>query len=97
MFRLFEKDAPFIFDEACLEAFDDIKNRLISPSIMCAPDWSLPLEIICDASDFAIDTVLGQRHEKMFQAIYYASCTLNEAQENYTTTEKEMLATRVLL
>ena len=47
---------------------------------------------MCDASDFAIGVVLGQLHDKFFRAIYYASKTLNEAKENYTTTEKKMLA-----
>ena len=47
---------------------------------------------MCDASDFAMGAVLGQRKEKIFRAIYYASRTFNEAQEYYSTTEKEMLA-----
>ena len=47
---------------------------------------------MCDASDFAMGAVLGQRKEKIFRTIYYASRTFNEAQENYSTTEKEMLA-----
>ena len=47
---------------------------------------------MCNASDFAVGVVLGQRRENIFMPIYYASKTLNEAQENYTTTEKEMLA-----
>ena len=59
---------------------------------MAAPDWALPFEIMCDASYFAVGAVLGQRKDKVFRAIYYASRTLNDAQENYTTIEKEMLA-----
>ena len=47
---------------------------------------------MCDASDFAMGAILGQRKEKIFKVIYYASRTFNEAQENYSTTEKEMLA-----
>ena len=47
---------------------------------------------MCDASDFAMGAVLGQRKEKIFRTLYYASRTFNEAQENYSTTEKEMLA-----
>ena len=46
---------------------------------------------MCDASDYAMGAVLGQRTDKMFKAIYYASKTFNETQENYSTIEKEML------
>ena len=59
---------------------------------MVIHDWSNELEIMCDACDFATGAILGQRIEKIFKAIYYASKTFNEAQENYSTTEKEMLA-----
>jgi len=59
---------------------------------MQPPDWSLPFEIMCDASNYAIGAVLGQRKDKKAYAIYYASRTLDEAQTNYATTEKEFLA-----
>jgi hypothetical protein len=54
-------------------------------------DWSLPFEIICDASDFVVGAILGQRVGKLPHIIYYASKTLMDAQVNYTTTEKELL------
>ncbi|RVW78547.1 Transposon Ty3-I Gag-Pol polyprotein [Vitis vinifera] len=57
-----------------------------------APNWQLPFEVMCDASDFAIGVVLGQREDRKPYVIYYASKTLNEAQRNYTNTEKELLA-----
>ncbi|BBH06777.1 transposable element gene [Prunus dulcis] len=57
-----------------------------------APDWELPFEIMCDASDYAIGAVLGQRKNKLLHVIHYASRTLNDAQLNYATTEKELLA-----
>jgi hypothetical protein len=47
---------------------------------------------MCDASDYAVGAVLGQRKECRVHTIYYASKTLNEAQLNYATTEKELLA-----
>ena len=47
---------------------------------------------MCDASDYAIGAVLGQKRERIFQVIHYASRTLNDAQPNYATTEKELLA-----
>ncbi|GJT13747.1 reverse transcriptase domain-containing protein [Tanacetum coccineum] len=56
--------------------------------ILVAPDWDLPFEIMCDASDFAVGAVLGQRKTKHFQPIHYASKTMTEAQAHYTTTEK---------
>ena len=59
---------------------------------MIAPDWSKEFELMCDASDYAVGTVLGQRQDKTFHTIYYTSKVLNEAQMNYATTEKEMLA-----
>ena len=90
--RLLEKDAKFNFDESCISTFDEIKSRLVTAPIMLIPNWNNEFEIMCDASDFAMGAVLGQRTEKIFKAIYYANKTFNEAQENYSTTEKEMLA-----
>ena len=83
---------PFEFDSQCLHAFSVLKDKLISAPIFVAPDWSYPFELMCDASDFAIGAVLGQNWEKIFQVIYYASRTLNDAQLNYATTKKELLA-----
>ena len=89
--NLLEKNSAFDFDDACLQAFNAIKEKLVSAPIMIVPDWNQPFEVMCDASDFAIGAILGQRRDKLFRAIYYASLTLNEAQLNYTTTEKEIL------
>jgi hypothetical protein len=89
---LLMKDAEFIFDEQCLESFQLLKRALISAPIMQPPDWNQPFEIMCDASDYAVGAVLGQRKDKKLHAIYYASRTLDEAQINYATTEKELLA-----
>ncbi|XP_074265946.1 uncharacterized protein LOC141588401 [Silene latifolia] len=69
-----------------------IKQALISAPIIQFPDWNLPFEIICDASDYAIEAVLGPRKDKVLHSIYYASKTLDDAQINYATTEKELLA-----
>jgi len=89
---LLEKDINFTFDDSCLEAFSLLKKALVSPPVIVAPNWELPFELMCDASNYAVGAVLGQRKNRMFHAIYYASKTLNEAQVNYATTEKEMLA-----
>ncbi|XP_057418680.1 uncharacterized protein LOC130712881 [Lotus japonicus] len=92
MTNLLEKDAPFIFDEHCVSGFNLIKHRLVTAPVIVAPDWSLPFEIMCDASDIDVGAMLCQKKEKVLHAIYYASKVLNEAQRNYTTTEKELLA-----
>ena len=90
--RLLEKDTKFNFDESCQNSFEEIKSRLVEAPIMEKPDWNREFEIMCVASDFAMGAVLGQKAEKVFKAIYYVSKTFNEAQENYSTTEKEMMA-----
>ncbi|XP_070009687.1 uncharacterized protein [Nicotiana sylvestris] len=77
---LLEKDTSFKFDDACLKAFDELKRRLVTTPIIIALDWKLPFELMCDASDIAIGAVLGQRKEKIFYSIHYASRTLNPAQ-----------------
>ncbi|GJS77943.1 reverse transcriptase domain-containing protein [Tanacetum coccineum] len=92
MTRLLEKDAPFVFSQDCINAFETLKKKLIEAPILVVPDWNRPFELMCDASDFAIGVVLGQRKTKHFQPIHYASKTMTEAQIHYTTTEKEMLA-----
>ena len=89
--RFLEKDAKFKFDESCYRSFEEIISKLIAAPIMEKPDRNKEFEIMCDASDYAMGAVLGHRTDKMFKAIYYASKTFNEAQENYSTTEKEML------
>ena len=90
--RLLEKDVIINFDAQCLNAFDTLKEKLTKAPIMVAPDWSLPFELMCDASDYAVGAVLGQRKGKYFRPVYNASKTLTGAQENYTTIEKELLA-----
>ena len=82
------KEVKFDFTTECMEAFEDLKKSLITAPVVQAPDWNLPFEIICDASNFAIGAVVGQRKDKKLHAIYYASRTLDEAQRNYETTEK---------
>ncbi|GJV08064.1 reverse transcriptase domain-containing protein [Tanacetum coccineum] len=83
-----------LFRRLAFELFQTLRDRLTeAPILGIAPQTGhLPFELMCDASDFAIGAVLGQRHEKHFRPIHYASKTLIEAQTNYTTTEKELLA-----
>ena len=90
--NLLQKDTPFEWTNDCQEAFTKLKGMLTSAPIMQPPDWTIPFEIMCDASDYAVGAVLGQRKDKKPYVIYYASRTLNSAQVNYSTTEKELLA-----
>nr|GEY10008.1 reverse transcriptase domain-containing protein [Tanacetum cinerariifolium] len=91
MTRLIEKETPFVFSKDCIDAFKTLKKKLTEASILVVLDWNLPFELMCDASDFVIGAVLGQRKMKHFQHIHYASKTMTEAQIHYTTMEKEML------
>jgi hypothetical protein len=90
--NLLTKNNIFEWIEHCKEAFVKLKNFLTSAHVIQPPDWSLPFEIMCDVSDYVMGVVLGQRKDKKPYVIYYASKTLNNAQMNYTTTEKELLA-----
>ena len=90
--NLLAKDAPFNFDEECLVAFYTLKKALVSAPIIQPPDWKLPFEIMCDASDYSVGTVLGQCRVKQHYAISFASKAQTGPQLNYATTEKELLA-----
>ncbi|GKB42627.1 reverse transcriptase domain-containing protein [Tanacetum coccineum] len=92
MTHLLEKEPPFIFSKECVEAFNALKKKLTEAPILVASDWDLPFKIMCDASDFAVGAVLGQRKTKYFQTIHYARKTMTDAQAHYTTKEKELLS-----
>ena len=83
-----QKDVIFVFDDDCVEAFEILEKALISAPIVQPPDWNLPFEIMCDASDYAVCVVLGQRVGKKLNVIQYASKTLDNAQRNYATLKK---------
>ncbi|GKA73814.1 putative nucleotidyltransferase, ribonuclease H [Tanacetum coccineum] len=92
MTKLLMKDAKFDFSDDCKKAFNILKEKLTTAPIIISPDWNIPFELMCDTSDFTVGAVLGQRIDGKFKHIYYASKTLNNAQEHYTTTENELLA-----
>ena len=89
--RLLQNEVEFVFDEHCKAAFNFLKEKLISAPIIQAPNWDHPFEVMCDASDYAVGAVLGQKIDGKRYVIFYVSKTLNQAQRNYDTTEKEML------
>ena len=88
---LLVKDTPFIFSEECLIAFNTLKKALSEAPILQSPIWGKPFELMCDVSNIAMWAVLGQHFEGKSVVIHYAIITLDEAQKNYTTTEKELL------
>nr|GEU84307.1 hypothetical protein [Tanacetum cinerariifolium] len=92
MTHLLEKNSPFIFSNECIQAFRTLKDKLTEALIIIALNWDQPFELMCDANDYTVGAVLGQRIKNHFRPIHYASKTMTQAEANYTTTEKEMLA-----
>jgi hypothetical protein len=88
---LLAKEIPFNIDEDCLIALYTLKKALVSAPIIQPPDWNLPFEIMCDASDYIVGVVLGQCKDKQHYAISYASKALTGPELNYATMEKELL------
>ncbi|KAL6312984.1 hypothetical protein AAG906_006900 [Vitis piasezkii] len=76
--ELLVKDAKFVWDDRCQRSFEELKLFLTIAPIVRAPNWQLPFEVMCDASDFAIGAVLRQREDRKPYVVYYASKTLNE-------------------
>ncbi|GJT47582.1 reverse transcriptase domain-containing protein [Tanacetum coccineum] len=90
--KLLEKDTPFEFDDECQKAFELLKEKLTCAPVSVSPNWNLAFELMCDASDFTVGAILGQKDGKNVHPIYFASKTLNLAQQKYTVTEKEFMA-----
>ena len=90
--NLLNKDVVFLFDDDCLKAFNTLKTSLVPAPVITTPNWGQEFELMCDASDYDVGVVLGQRKGRVFHAIYYDNKVLNDAQINYATIEKEMLA-----
>jgi hypothetical protein len=74
--HLLAKDAPFIFIRECIQSFHTLKETLVSAPVIQPPDWHLPFETMCDASDYALGVVLNQSKDKKHYAISYASKAL---------------------
>ena len=92
LYKLLEKDVKFSWDGDCQRSFEELKSHLTTTPIVKAPNWKLSFEVMCDASDLTIRAIIGQREDGKHYVVYYASKTFNDAQRNYTTTEKELLA-----
>ncbi|CAF4830994.1 unnamed protein product [Pieris macdunnoughi] len=89
---LLKKDVLFNWSIEQQAAFDDLKNKLISAPILIYPDFTNPFVLTCDASNYAISAILSQGEIGKDQPIAFSSRTLNKAEVNYSTTEKECLA-----
>ncbi|GKA06119.1 reverse transcriptase domain-containing protein, partial [Tanacetum coccineum] len=90
--KLLEKDTPFEFNDECHQAFNTIKEELTCTLVIISPNWNLPFELMCDVSKSAVEAVLGQKDGNHFHPIFFASKTLNAAQQKYMVTEKKLMA-----
>ncbi|GJR39207.1 reverse transcriptase domain-containing protein [Tanacetum coccineum] len=90
--KLLEKDTPFEFDDECQKDFESLKEKLTCALVIVSLNWNLPFKLMCDASDFTVEAILGQKDGKIFHPIYFARKTLNPAQQKYTVTKKELMA-----
>jgi hypothetical protein len=89
---LLKKDIPFIWSDLCQESFEKLKAVLTEEPLLQYPDFNKPFKITCDASNYAIGCVLSQGKIGKDLPIACASRTLNRAEQNYSTTEKELCA-----
>ena len=91
--HLLHKDVPFNWTEKQQRAFDFLKERLISAPILKYPDFEQPFIVYTDASGTGLGAVLSQLDEnRKERVVAYASRSLNQAEKNYTITDKECLA-----
>lgn len=89
---LLKKDVNFNWTDLCQEAFDTLKKILTTEPLLQYPDFTRTFNLTCDASNYAIGCVLSQGPIGADPPIAYASRTLNRAESNYNTTEKELCA-----
>ena len=91
--KLTSKDSEFIWTDVHQKAFEELKQKLITPPILRFPDLSKPFILMTDASGYALGAVLGQQDEKeKDHVIAYTSRGLKPHEKNYSTIEKELLA-----
>jgi hypothetical protein len=89
---LLHKDVPYSFDKICVQAYERLRDALITTPIIQPPKWDEPFEIMCDTSNYDVGVVLGKRADKKLNVFFYASRSLDEDQVHLATTEKELLA-----
>jgi hypothetical protein len=86
------KDTWFDWTEKHQEAFNQLRAALSSESVLAHPNFELSFILSCDASNYAIWTILSQKQNGKERPISFASRVLNEHEANYRTTHKEILA-----
>ena len=80
-------------NEAQIEAFNQLKEKLASEPVLQMPDFTKPFHVRTDASNYAIGGVLFQYNEaKQERPIYFGSRVLSKTERNYSASEREMLA-----
>ena len=89
---LLKKNQPFIWGPEQEESFQTLKQCLVKHPILIYPNFEKKFTLTTDASDFAIGAVLSQEKDGFDHPVAYLSRTLNKAERNYSTTEKECLA-----
>ena len=90
-------EAKFIWTKSYQKAFERLKSLLTIVPIVRPSNQSLPFRLMCDVNDYVVGVVLGQREDQKPYVMYYASKTLNDAQRNYTNTEKNLIAMVLVL
>lgn len=89
---LTKKGSKFEWTEACTDAFDKLKRALISVPILAYPDFTNEFLLFIDASSTGIGFTLAQTQNGKVVVIAYNGRGLNQAEKNYSTTEREALA-----
>jgi hypothetical protein len=92
MFGLLINDVDFLWTEECQTAFETLKSNLSVAPVLRGANWDIPFQISTDASDIAIEGVLGKKEDQQSYAIYFVRKNLSYVELNYTVTEKEFLA-----
>ena len=90
--ELQKKNAPFEWNQRTEDAFVSLKEILTTEPLLQYPDFTRPFVLTTDASNEALGAILSQGPIGQDLPIAYASRTLNTAERNYSTTEKELLA-----
>ena len=90
--ELLKEDSPFTWTKECQQAFEELRNALIAEPILALPDFSRSFVLTTDAGNRTVAAVLQQDFGKGLQPVRYWSRRMTKPEENYSTTEQEMLA-----